>query len=123
MGMRVRMRVALAFWMGGTNRMSRGQNEPARFNPFGANQAVGQFTDNPGWSAQQNNLQTAGSIQMYMSAGHHAIEMLMLEFGQPVRDSTGVMVIDQGDHANRLCLFMLNGVFNKGRTHQAAHGL
>ena len=38
MGMRVRMRVALAFWMGGTNRMSRGQNEPARFNPFGANQ-------------------------------------------------------------------------------------
>ncbi len=99
----------------------RGQDEPAGLDPFGADQAVRQLADQLGRAAEEDHLEAAVGVEMHVGRGHHAFEVEVLDFGEPFRDSAGVVVVDQGDDPHRVAVVDGDHVFDQGGPHQATH--
>jgi hypothetical protein len=101
----------------------RGEHEPSSLNPLGADQRVGQLTDNPRLPAQQDHFETSLGIEMNMRGRDHAFEMKMLQFGQSVGHTSDVMVINERDNPHRQGVVMSDRFFDEGVAHQAANRL
>ena len=75
------MRRSVAILCG--NGLGRGQDEPAGLHALGADQVVGQVTDVPGRTAEQNHFEAPFLIEMNVGRRDDSIEVVVLEIGQP----------------------------------------
>src|SRR5262249_45299325 len=91
-------------WAG--DRGGRGQDEATVLDPLGADQAVGYLTDRPGRPAEQDPLEAAAGVEVNVSGRDDPVQVKVLEFGQPLGDPAGVMVVDQRDDSHRLAGFV-----------------
>ena len=46
-------------------------------------------------TAEQDHFQAAVLVQMHMSGGHDPLKLAVLEFGEPLGDPAGVVIVDQ----------------------------
>ena len=67
--------------------LGRGQDEAAGLDSLGADQVVGQVADLPSGTAEQDHFQAAFLVEMDVGRGDDAVEMMVLQVGQPARRS------------------------------------
>lgn len=60
---------------------------------------------------------------MHMRSGDDAFEMLVLQIGESSRRSSRVVIVDQGEDAERLFRIVGDDLFDERPAHQAADGL
>ena len=101
----------------------RGQDESAGLDPLGADQRVGQLADRPRRASEQNDLEAAIRIEMNMSRRDNPFDALMLDLGQTLGNTAGVVVINQRDNAHCGAVVMGDRFLDQGIAHQAADGL
>ncbi len=63
------------------DRVSRGKDESARLDTSGSNQTVSKFSDDLGWTSEQDHFETTAAIEVDVSRRYHGGEMEMLQLG------------------------------------------
>jgi hypothetical protein len=99
-----------------------GEHEPSGFNSLGADQSIRQLADLLRGASEEDDFEAAVGVEMDVGGRHHPADVEMLKLGEPIADSTGVVVVDQGDDAHRVALIVGDDFFNERRAHQAADG-
>lgn len=120
---RVIMFVIVCVITGAGNRRGGGENEPPRLDPLGSDQIVGELANRPRSSPQQNHLQASTLIKVNMRSGDDAIEVRVLQIGEASRRSSRVVIVDEGEDAERLLRFVGDDFFDERPAHQASDGL
>ncbi len=96
-----------------------GEDQTASLHALGPDQAVGQFPNRRGRSAQKDHFQAAVSIEVDMGGRHHPFKMGVLKLGQPLGHPGGVMVVDERQDPHRLALILRDRLLHQGGAHQA----
>ena len=76
------------------NWLGRRKNKTPCLDSFGTNQIIGEVSDLPRRTTQQDHFQTAVLVKMNVGCCDDLLEMVMLHFSQPARDSRSVVVVD-----------------------------
>ena len=119
----MRMLMAVRIFLPAGNGLGGGQNEPAGLDALGADQAIRKFPDLSGLAAQEDHLQATMRVEMHMSRGDDMCELAVLEFGEPLRGPSRVVIVDQRDDSHRLALLLTDHFFDECRAHEPADSL
>ena len=93
----------------------RGQNQFAMLHPLGADQLIGKTFYLDSGAAHNDNLQAMMGVEVDMQRRDDGVVVRMLVLGQLVRKVTGVMIVKQGDRADRRgAVGLCDLVFNQG---------
>jgi hypothetical protein len=104
----VRMPVPMAI----RNRLRGGEHEPACLDALRADQSVGEFSHSLGATAEQNDLEAAMSVEVHVCRRDDVVELKMLEFGQPLGDASGVVIVDECQDPHRWLFGMSHGLLD-----------
>src|SRR5436305_12043855 len=76
-------------------------------NALRANQQIGQFLNLPRPSAHNEDLQAGMVIEMGMCCCDHQVVVIVLQFRQLIGQESGVMVVNQRDASDDVCIRVL----------------
>ncbi len=95
---------------GAVDRFGGGQDEPTGFDPFSADELLGEVADLLNGAPEQDHFEASTRIQVDVRGRHNTVQVMVLDLGEPVGDPRSVVVIDQGHHAHRWGLIVGDGL-------------
>ena len=116
----MRMLVAVCLSLPAGDGLGGGQYQPAGLDALGADQAIREFPDLARLAAQQDHFEASILVEVHMSCRDNMRQPAVLEFGEPLRGSSRVVVVDQRDHPHRLAFFLTDHFLDECSAHEAA---
>ena len=105
------------------DRARGGKDQASGLNPSRTNQAICQFPDRPGRTAEQDYFEATRGVEMDVRRGDDHVEVQVLQLRQTLGDPADVVVIDQGDDPHRLLISRGDRFLDQRGPHQAADRL
>ena len=89
---------------------------------FGGDQRVGHFLNGGRFAFEDQDFEAVVMIKVHMEGRQDEIEMIVLHGGEPLRQETHVMIVNQSQRSDDQAVRFGGGLLNEGFTDEVAEG-